>query len=161
MSGSDLCNPRSETARLRYFPNRIIMFCLAISTFMYLSAISIPRIGLPILLQPNRQRNECKNWERGFAVSFLGNINRIFDAVQGPARTRRAPVCSWQTGSDGQTPWLNGRPSATYHISDHWSKFRNIVIIRKKFRKGLNQNTGQKPTFGRNIPKVLIFCENI
>ncbi len=40
----------------------------------------IPRIGLPILLQPNRQIDpgnrsqihECRNWEQGLAVSFLG-----------------------------------------------------------------------------------------
>jgi hypothetical protein len=48
-------------------------------TFMYLWAI--PRIGLPILLQPNADRcweyrnhlqiHECRNWERGCTVSFL------------------------------------------------------------------------------------------
>jgi len=47
-------------------------------------------------------------------------------------------------GSDGQTPWLDGRPSDIDNISDHWSKFRNIVNFRKKFRKGLNQNIDQK-----------------
>jgi hypothetical protein len=59
--------------------------------------------------------------------------------------------------SDGQTPWLNGRPSDIDNISDHWSKFLNIVIFRKKFRKGLNQNIDQKadiwskPSQGRNF----------
>ncbi len=60
------------------------MFCLPISTFMYLWVVLyIPRIGLHILLQPNRQTNpweyinhsqihECRNWEGGRAVSFLG-----------------------------------------------------------------------------------------
>ncbi len=61
--------------------------------------------------------------------------------------------------SDGQTPWLNGRPSDIDNISDHWSKFRNIVIFRKKFRKGLNQNIDQKATFGRNLPKGVIIGE--
>jgi hypothetical protein len=41
---------------------------------------------------------------------------------------------------DGQTPWPNGRPADTDHISDHWSKLRNIVFFRKKFRKGVQQN---------------------
>ncbi len=38
---SDLCFPRNETARLRCLQNIIIMFCLLISTFMYLWAIYI------------------------------------------------------------------------------------------------------------------------
>ena len=59
--------------------------------------------------------------------------------------------------SGGQTPWLNGRPADIDSISDHWSKFRNIVIFRKKFRKGLNQNIDQKadiwskPSKGRDF----------
>jgi hypothetical protein len=36
-----ICIPRNETARSRYFQNRIIMFCLPISTIMYLWAIYI------------------------------------------------------------------------------------------------------------------------
>ncbi len=39
MSGSDLFIPRNENARLCYFQNRFIMFCLPISSFMYLWAI--------------------------------------------------------------------------------------------------------------------------
>ncbi len=46
--------------------------------------------------------------------------------------------------SDGQTPWPNGRPADTDHISDHWSKLRNIVFFRKKFRKGVHQNIDYK-----------------
>ncbi len=57
MSGSGWCIPRNETVRPCYFQNRMIVFCLPISTFMYLWAINIPRISLPILLQPNRQTN--------------------------------------------------------------------------------------------------------
>ncbi len=59
MSGSDLCIRRNETARHRYFQNRRIMYCLSISTFMYLWAIYIfpgflclfccSQIGRPIL----------------------------------------------------------------------------------------------------------------
>ncbi len=36
-----LCLPRNETAQPSYFQNIIIMFCLSISTFMYLWAIYI------------------------------------------------------------------------------------------------------------------------
>ncbi len=38
---SNLYIPRNETTRPSYFQNRIIMFCLPISTFMYLWAINI------------------------------------------------------------------------------------------------------------------------
>ncbi len=34
--GFDLCIPRNEIVRPHYFQNRILMFCLPISTFMYL-----------------------------------------------------------------------------------------------------------------------------
>jgi hypothetical protein len=36
MSRSDLCLPRNETARPHYFQNRLTMFCLPISTFMFI-----------------------------------------------------------------------------------------------------------------------------
>jgi hypothetical protein len=49
MSGSDLCIPRNETPRPRYFHNRIVIFRLPISTLMYLWAIYIfvycPQLG--------------------------------------------------------------------------------------------------------------------
>jgi hypothetical protein len=38
---SIFCIPRNETVQPRYFQNRIITFCLPISTFMYLWAIYI------------------------------------------------------------------------------------------------------------------------
>jgi hypothetical protein len=41
MSGSNVFIPRNETAPRLYFPNRIIMFCLLISTFMYLWVIYV------------------------------------------------------------------------------------------------------------------------
>jgi hypothetical protein len=64
----------------------------ALNFHIHVSVIDlyIPRISLPILLQPNRQTNpgiiyinrsqthKCRNWERVRAVSFLGNMNRIF-----------------------------------------------------------------------------------
>ena len=63
-----------------------------------------------------------------------GWIRRILDHhVENPPET-----------SGGQTPWLNGRPADIDSISDQRSKFRNIAIFRKKFRKGLNQNIDQK-----------------
>ncbi len=65
-----------------YFQNRITMFCLPISTFMYLWAIYIfpglvclfccSKIGRPILGIYHSQIHECRNWERGCAASFLG-----------------------------------------------------------------------------------------
>ncbi len=61
--------------------------------------------------------------------------------------------------SDGQTPWPNGRPADTDSISDQWSKFRKITIFRKKFRKDLNQNIDQFPTFVRNRQMIEIFRE--
>ncbi len=77
-----VCIPRSEIAWPHYSQNRIIMFCLPISSFMYLWAIYVYifRIGQPILLQPNRQTkyinrsqiHEGRNWKWGCAVSFLG-----------------------------------------------------------------------------------------
>jgi hypothetical protein len=41
MSGYDLCIPRNETVQPCSLQNRIIMFCLSISTFMYLCWIYI------------------------------------------------------------------------------------------------------------------------
>jgi hypothetical protein len=66
MSGSDLCKPRNETAWPSYFRNRIIMVPSPIfHIHVSVSDLYIPRIGLPIL-------HECRNWDRGCAVSFLG-----------------------------------------------------------------------------------------
>jgi hypothetical protein len=41
MSGSDLCISKNEIARPPYFQNRVIMFCLPISTFIYLGIYKI------------------------------------------------------------------------------------------------------------------------
>ncbi len=64
MSGSYLCIPRNDTAWPSCFQNRIIMFCLPISTFMYLRAIYIA-YGF-------------RNWEQDRAVSFLGKQKSDF-----------------------------------------------------------------------------------
>ncbi len=84
MSDSDLCIPRNETSRPCYFKNIIIMFCLPIVTFIYLWAIYIfpgsvclfccSQIGKPILgiYKSLTSTHECRTWERGRAVSFLG-----------------------------------------------------------------------------------------
>ncbi len=48
----------NETAPPCYFPNRIIMFMFMSPNFhipVYVSDLYIPRIGLPIFLQPNKQ----------------------------------------------------------------------------------------------------------
>ncbi len=85
MSGSDWCIPRNETAQPSLFPkqNHNVLspnFHFHVSV----SYLHILMIGLPILLQPNRQTDlvhECRNWERGRAVSFLGTKKRIFGTV--------------------------------------------------------------------------------
>jgi hypothetical protein len=65
----DLCIPRSETAWPRYFQNRIIMFSLSPYMYLYRS-----------------QLHECRNWERGRAVSFLGIFvsNFRYSMLYGP-----------------------------------------------------------------------------
>ncbi len=72
-------------------------------------------------------------------------------------RIALASDAPWISG--GQTPWLNGRPADIDSISDQWSKFRNIAIFRKKFRKGLNQNIDQKADIWSKPSKIVIFCE--
>ncbi len=79
MSDSDLCIPRNKTERPHYFQSRIIMFCLPISTFMYLWAIYIfPGLADRSWEYINRWIHECRNWERGRAVSFLGIHKSVF-----------------------------------------------------------------------------------
>ncbi len=75
----DLCIPRNETALSRYFQNRIIMFCLPISTFMYLWMISVFSgsvclfcLTILAIYINCSQIHECRNRERDRTVSFLG-----------------------------------------------------------------------------------------
>ncbi len=56
MSGSDLCVPRNEIAVPRYVQTRIINV-LPPNFYSHVSDLKIHRIGLPILVQPNRQTN--------------------------------------------------------------------------------------------------------
>ncbi len=85
MSVSDLCILRNETVWLCYFQNRIIMFGLPISTFMYLWMIYIfsglvclffcSQLGgriLGIYTVNRSQIHVCRKWKRGREVSFLG-----------------------------------------------------------------------------------------
>jgi hypothetical protein len=65
-----------------------------------------------------------------------------------------------ERASDGQTPWLNGRPTNSDSISDQWSKVRNIAIFRKKFRNDLNQNIDQKADIWSKPSKDRKFFEN-
>ncbi len=51
--------PEMKLCGLLIFQNRIVIFCLPISTFMY-------------------QIHECRNWERGCSVSFLGRHKSDF-----------------------------------------------------------------------------------
>jgi hypothetical protein len=81
MSGSLLCVPRNKIARPRYFYVKQNYNVLSPNFHIQVSVSNwyIPRIGLP---QQNRQtdtRNinrahihECRNWEWGSTVSFLG-----------------------------------------------------------------------------------------
>jgi len=57
MSGSDLCIPLNETARSpRYFQKQSYnVLSLNLHIYVSVSHLYIPRISLPILLQPNRQ----------------------------------------------------------------------------------------------------------
>ncbi len=88
MSGSDLYIPRNETVRSLYFQNRITMFCLPISNFPHSCTCE------QIIYSHNRsaeaiswenkncsQIHECRNWEQGRAVSFLGIYVSIFDTL--------------------------------------------------------------------------------
>jgi hypothetical protein len=57
MAGSDLCIPRNETARPKQNYNILSPnFHIHVSV----SDLYIPRIGLPILLQPNRQTDPAE-----------------------------------------------------------------------------------------------------
>ncbi len=89
MSGFHLCIPRNETVQPPYFQNRIIMFCLPISTLIYLWEIyTFPgsvylfycsKICGPILRIysiKHSQAHECRNWDWGRPIPFLG-IHRL------------------------------------------------------------------------------------
>jgi hypothetical protein len=75
------------------------MFCLPISTFLYLWADSyLPSIGLPILLKPNRQIDPWNiQARRGCAVSFLGfrYSARVLIMVYSPRKTPKLSVCGF------------------------------------------------------------------
>ncbi len=113
MSGSDLCIPRNETAQPRYFQNRIIMFCLSISRFMYLWAIyTIPSSicrGWSVGIYINRsQIHECRNWKKlSSAVSFLEiYMFRIFSTGQPASAWRgldKCKDCEWYEESSRQS----------------------------------------------------------
>ncbi len=78
MPGSDLCIPRNETSRP--FKRNNMQCCLLISTYVSVSDY-IPTICLPWSDCRNINRSqihECRNWERGGAVSFLGIYVSIF-----------------------------------------------------------------------------------
>ncbi len=72
MSGSDLCIPRNESALPHYFQNRIITFCLPISTFMYLWAIYI--FSRSVCRGPIVGIHECRNRGRGRRSFISGKI---------------------------------------------------------------------------------------
>ncbi len=56
MSGSDLCIPRNKNVWPRYFPKKNCnVLSLNFHMHVSMSDLYIPGIGLPILLQTNRQ----------------------------------------------------------------------------------------------------------
>ncbi len=103
---SDLCTPRKETARPQsQFPHSC--FCLwAIYIFpRSVHLFSCSRLGDRPLKYINRsQKYECRNWNRGRAVSFLriyiSNFRyTVFEVcyLQGPIPARC--ICSWRSGT--------------------------------------------------------------
>jgi hypothetical protein len=75
MSGSDLCIPRNETACMASLLPKQNNIVLSPNFHIHVFVSDIPMIGLedPSLEYINRsQIHECRNWERGRAVSFLG-----------------------------------------------------------------------------------------
>ncbi len=59
MSSSDLCIYRNDTAGPRHFQNRITYKVQSPNSHIHVSVsdLYIPRIGLPILMQPSRQND--------------------------------------------------------------------------------------------------------
>ncbi len=85
MSGSNLCISRNETACSRYFQNRIIMFSLPISTFIYLWTIYIfPQSVCGGRLWDDlncSQIYKCRNWERDAQFHFWKYMFWIFNIM--------------------------------------------------------------------------------
>jgi hypothetical protein len=78
MSGSELCIPRNETVLPRYFQNSIKMFCLPISTFMYLHQryrdTSYSRSVIPLFSCP-------LSWSVHYNFSGDGSCRLMMEAV--------------------------------------------------------------------------------
>ncbi len=77
------CIPRNETVQPRYFQNRIIMLCLPVSPLIYLWEIYVFPGSVCLLCCSqyversweyiNRtQTHECRNWDWGRGIPFLG-----------------------------------------------------------------------------------------
>jgi hypothetical protein len=88
-----------------------------------MSNLYFPRIGLPILLQTDpweyinhSQTHECRKWERGCAVSFLGIHISDF---------RYSVLCEWsRERKKVGVPEHGGRPSVgrgdEQHMNPTW-----------------------------------------
>jgi len=83
MSCSHLCIHRNETVQPPYFQNRITMFCLPISTLIYLWEIYIflgsvclfccsQVCGQILGIYKRSQTHECGNWDWGRAIPRKG-----------------------------------------------------------------------------------------
>ncbi len=151
MSGSNLCFPRSKTARPRSFQKRIIIFCLPFSTSLYLWAIYIlscsvclfcwSQEGRPILgIYINHSRiHEHRNWEWGRAVSFLG--------IQHKSDFRYSAVCQ---GYDMDTEKIKGKGHRNNNMKNwrgQWQSHLEQVTgtFQNKTRSGMGMTTETTP----------------
>jgi hypothetical protein len=153
MSGFDLCTPKNETLRPRYFQNRIIIFCLPVSTFMYVLVSdlnshnrSAKDRSWEYLKSLKDTVHEYRNWEQGRAVLFLGIYvsNFRYSVFHGrhPERRIRRLNCTQVDTKQKCTPHLSQTVSVlilfNLIIGLHHQR-SNIYMIKSIRVKKLNK----------------------